>query len=49
MSRSSLYFVIAALVAVVVAFAAYTAYQQSQQPSLQIRVDEQGIKVDGNG
>ena len=49
MSRSSLYLVIAALVAVVAALGAYMAYQQSQQPSLEIRVDEQGIKVDGNG
>lgn len=49
MSRSSLYFVIAALVAIVVALGAYMAYQQSQQPALEIRVDEQGISVDGNG
>lgn len=49
MTRSSLYFVIAALAAIAVGFGVYIAYQQSQKPSLEIRVDGQGIKVNGNG
>jgi acyl-CoA synthetase (AMP-forming)/AMP-acid ligase II len=49
MTRNSLYLVIAVLAVLVAGFAAYTIYQQSQQPALEIRVDENGIKVDGNG
>lgn len=49
MTRSSLYVVIAALAAIAVGFGIYTAYQQSQKPALEIRVDEGGIKIDGNG
>ena len=49
MTRSSLYAVIALLAVVVAGFAAYMIYQQSQQPALEIRVDEGGITVDGNG
>jgi len=49
MTRSSLYFVLAALAVLVVGLAGYIIYQQNQQPSLEIKVDENGIKVDGNG
>ncbi|WP_423069342.1 hypothetical protein [Devosia sp. CN2-171] len=49
MTRSSLYVVIAALLAVVVGFGLYLAYQESQRPALEIKVDEGGIKIDGNG
>jgi hypothetical protein len=49
MTRSSLYFVLAVLAVLVVGMAGYLVYQQTQQPSLEIRVDDQGIKIDGNG
>lgn len=49
MSRSSLYTVIAVLAALAVGFGIYIAYQESQNPALEIRVDEGGIKIDGNG
>jgi hypothetical protein len=49
MTRSSLYVVIAALAAIAVGFGLYIAYQESQKPALEIRVDEGGIKIDGNG
>jgi hypothetical protein len=49
MSRSSLYTIIAVLAALAVGFGSYIAYQQSQKPALEIRVDEGGIKIDGNG
>lgn len=49
MSRSGLYAVIGILVIAVVAFAVYTYQQQQAQPSLEVRVDEQGISIDGNG
>lgn len=49
MTRSSLYFAVAVLALIVVGLAGYMVYQQTQQPSLEIRVDNQGIKIDGNG
>lgn len=49
MTRSSLYIVIAALAAAAVGFGLYIAYQESQRPALEIKVDEGGIKIDGNG
>lgn len=49
MTRSSLYVVIAVLAAVAIGFGLYLAYQESQRPALEIRVDEGGIKIDGNG
>lgn len=49
MTRSSLYIVIAVLAAVAIGFGLYLAYQESQRPALEIRVDEGGIKIDGNG
>ena len=45
MSRSTLYLVIALLAAVAVAAAIYFFYQESQRPSLEIKVNEQGITV----
>lgn len=48
MQRSSLYLVIGALVALVVAFGLYIAYEQSQKPGLEIKVDNQGISINGN-
>ena len=49
MSRNSLYAIIGLLAALVVGFGLYLMYQESQKPSLEIRLDEQGISVDGNG
>lgn len=49
MTRSSLYIVIAALAAIAVGSGIYVAYQESQKPALEIRVDEGGIKINGNG
>lgn len=48
MTRSSLYLVLALLAAAVVGLAGYVVYQQNQQPSLEIKVDGNGIKIDGN-
>ncbi|MFD2648190.1 hypothetical protein ACFSX5_10345 [Devosia albogilva] len=50
MGRSGLYAVIAILAIALVMLAIY-AYQQQQTsgPSLEVRVDEQGISIDGNG
>lgn len=47
MSRNGLYAVIATLVVAVAAFAIYTMQQQSR-PGIEVRVDEQGISIDGN-
>ncbi len=49
MTRNGLYTLIGILVVVVVALGGYMLYQQSQQPSLQVTVDSNGIQVDGNG
>jgi hypothetical protein len=48
MSRNGLYLVIAVLLVAVVAFGIYT-YQQETRPGVEIRVDEQGLSIDGNG
>lgn len=49
MRRSSLYTIIAVLAALAAGFGIYIAYQQMQKPALEIRVDQGGIKIDGNG
>lgn len=48
MSRNALYGVISILVIALVAFATYTYQRQQAGPSLDVRVDEQGISIDGN-
>ena len=48
MSRNVLYAVIAILLVAVIGFAIYT-YQQQTRPGIEVRVDEQGISIDGNG
>jgi len=48
MNRNGLYAVIAILLVAVVAFAIYT-YQQQNRPGVEVRLDEQGISIDGNG
>jgi hypothetical protein len=49
MSRNGLYTLIGVLVVVVIAFAGYLIYQQQQKPDLSIKVDQNGIEVNGNG
>ncbi len=48
MNRNGLYAVIAVLLVAVIGFAIYT-YQQQTRPGIEVRVDEQGISIDGNG
>lgn len=36
------------LVIIIVALGGYMLYQQSQEPSLEIKVDSNGIRVNGN-
>lgn len=47
-SRNALYAVVAILVVALVVFGIYT-YQQQTRPGIEVRVDEQGISIDGNG
>jgi hypothetical protein len=47
MSRNALYGVIAILVIALVAFGIYT-YQEQSRPGIEVRVDEQGVSIDGN-
>lgn len=47
MNRSGLYAVIAILIIAVVGFGIYT-YQQQSKPALEVRVDGQGLTVNGN-
>ncbi len=49
MSRNGLYALIGALLIVVVALGGYMYYQQQQQPSLEIKLDSNGLEVNGNG
>jgi hypothetical protein len=49
MSRNGLYLLIGILAVIVVGLAGYMLYQQSQEPSLEIKVDSNGIQVNGNG
>ena len=49
MSRNTLYALIGVLAVAVVAFGIYYFYQEQQKPGLEIKVNEQGISIDGNG
>ena len=49
MSRNSLYGLIGLLAVIVVGFGIYYFYQEQQKPALEIKVNEQGISIDGNG
>jgi hypothetical protein len=49
MNRNGLYALIGLLAIVVIGLGGYMLYQQSQQPSLEIKVDSNGIQVNGNG
>jgi len=47
MSRNSLYFLVIVLLIALAAFAIYF-YQQQSRPGIEVRVDDQGISIDGN-
>lgn len=49
MNRNTLYGVITILVIALVAFGIYTYQQEQARPGVEVRVDEQGISIDGNG
>lgn len=49
MSRNALYVVIALLAVVAVGLGIYFINAETQRPGLEIRLDEQGLTVDGNG
>jgi hypothetical protein len=49
MSRNGLYVLIGLLMLIVAGLVGYMLYQQSQEPSLEIKVDNNGIQVTGNG
>ena len=48
MSRNSLYLAIGVLLAVVVGLGLYL-YNEQTKPGLEVRVDGQGISIEGNG
>jgi hypothetical protein len=49
MSRNGLYTLIGVLVIAIVALGGYLLYDQSQKPKLEIKLDQSGIQVQGNG
>ncbi len=49
MSRNGLYAVIAILLVAVVGFGIYSYQQQQARPGIEVRVDQGGISIDGNG
>jgi hypothetical protein len=49
MSRNGLYAVIAILLIAVVGFGIYSYQQQQARPGVEVRIDEQGVSIDGNG
>ncbi len=49
MSRNGLYALIGMLMLIVVRSGGIHDHQQSQEPSLEIRLDSNGVQVTGNG
>lgn len=49
MNRNGLYVIIAVLLVAVIGFAIYTYQQQQAQPGIEVRLDENGVSIDGNG
>ena len=49
MSRNALYALIAILLVAIVGFGIYTYQQQQARPGVEVRIDEQGVSIDGNG
>lgn len=49
MTRNGIYVLVGVLLVAVIGLGVYIYQQQQSQPALEIRVDEQGISVEGNG
>jgi uncharacterized protein HemX len=49
MNRNGLYAVIAILLVAIIGFGIYTYQQQQARPGIEVRIDEQGVSIDGNG
>jgi hypothetical protein len=49
MNRNGLYAVIAILLIAVVGFGIYAYQQEQSRPGIEVRVDENGVSIDGNG
>lgn len=49
MSRNSLYAIIAILLIAIVGYGIYAYQQQQAQPGIEVRIDSQGVSIDGNG
>ena len=49
MSRNGLYAVIAILMVAIIGFGIYSYQQQQARPGIEVRIDEQGVSIDGNG
>ncbi|MDV3252719.1 hypothetical protein DevBK_15375 [Devosia sp. BK] len=49
MSRNGLYALVAVLAIAVIGFAVYTYQQQQARPGVEVRIDQQGVSIDGNG
>ena len=49
MSRNGLYALVAVLSVAVIGFAIYTYQQQQARPGIEVRIDGQGVSIDGNG
>ena len=49
MSRNGLYAVIVILLVAIVGFGIYSYQQQQSRPGVEVRIDEQGVSIDGNG
>ncbi len=49
MSRNGLYAMIAILLVAIIGFGIYTYQQQQARPGIEVRIDEQGVSIDGNG
>jgi uncharacterized protein HemX len=49
MNSNGLYAVIAILMVAIIGFAIYTYQQQQARPGIEVRIDEQGVSIDGNG
>ena len=49
MSRNGLYALVAVLAVAVIALAIYLYQQNEARPGIEVRIDGQGVSIDGNG
>jgi len=49
LNRNGLYTLVGILLVAVLALGGYMLYQQSQQPKLEVKIDGNGLQVNGNG